>query len=186
MSVMMDVLEGKEPEQRTAEFCTKSELRDQWSELKARAHRASIQANARPKDQAAQAEHAEAEQLLTEMRERIAGALLRFVMHPVDRETFDRLKAENRPTEAQRTEARKNGEDPPEWNVNTFAPALVAASCVKLTGPSGEQEGLSIEDAMAIWNSPRWNQAERAELFNTALAAYLSRTPMDGASLGNG
>lgn len=185
-SVMDDVLEGKDPEQRTAEFCTKADLRERWGELKSKAQRARIQADARPKDQAAAAELEQAEHDLDELRQTIAGHLIRFTFHPIERDEFDKLKGENRPTETQRTEARKNGGQPPEWNTATFGPALVAAACVKLTGPSGEQPGLSPEEATAIFTSKRWNEAERAELFNTALAAYLSRTPMDGVALGNG
>jgi hypothetical protein len=186
MSVMDDVLQGKDPERQVAEFCLKAELREQWSKAKGKEAMARIQAEARPKDQAASAELEAATAELDELRECIQGAMLRFVMHPVDRQTFDRLKSENRPTETQRREAKTQGLQPPDWNTATFAPALVAASCVELTGPSGTQDGLSTEDAVAIWSSPRWNEAERNELFNTCLAAYLSRTPMDGASLGNG
>lgn len=184
MSVMNDALEGKEPEQRVAEFCLKVELREQWAKARDKERKARIQAEARPKDQAAAADLEAAEQEVKELRATVQGALLRFVFHPVDRERFDELKAENRPTDKERTEARKNGNQPPEWNLAGFAPALVAASCVELTGPSGKQEGLSVEDAQAIFSSPRWNEAERAELFHTALGAYLSRTQLDG--LGNG
>lgn len=186
MSVMDDVLEGKDPEVRFAEFCTNAELREQWGMAKARVNRAQVSVNARPKDQGAVAELEAAEDELNTMRERIAGSLLRFTFHPVSSVQYDELKAEHRPTERQRTEARKNGTQPPEWNSATFAPAFVALACVKVEGPSGAQEGLSAEDAQRIFASPRWNEAERAELFNTALAAYLSRVPMDGVSLGNG
>lgn len=185
MSVLDDLFEAKEPEQRTAEFCTLHELRELWAEAKQAADRAKLQANARSKDADAAATAEAAEERLTELRERIGRHLIRFTFRSIEREEWDRLKAENRPTERQRTDQRKAGLQPPEWNVDTFAPAIVAAACVKLEGPSGEAEGISREDADRIWSSPRWNESERSELFHTALAAYLSRTQLDGVSLGN-
>ncbi|HSH61270.1 MAG TPA: hypothetical protein VK988_16840 [Acidimicrobiales bacterium] len=38
------------------------------------------------------------------------------------------MQADNRPTEKQKTEARKQNQDPPEWNIDSFPPALVAAA----------------------------------------------------------
>lgn len=187
MSVLDDLLEAKEPELRRCEFCLVHDLREQWTKAKTKAGAARTAADARgSRDANVVAELEAAEQELDDLREQIGQHLVVFQFRSIDRVEFDRIKKENRPTEQQRTEARKAGTNPPEWNTDTFAPALVAAACVTVTGPSGTQPGLSTEDAVKLWASDRWNEAERAELFHTALAAYVSRTDMEGVTLGNG
>lgn len=186
MSVIDDLLNLKEPEYRTAEFCTRHDLRERWAEAKQKVNAARLQAQGRNKDAGAAAELEAAEQDLDDLRAEIGQHLITFQFRSVERTEFDAIKAKCRPTESQRTEARKLGQQPPEWNIDTFSPALVAAACTKLTGPSGEQEGLSLEEAEALWASDRWNHAERTELFHTALSAYIARTDLDGVALGKG
>lgn len=186
MSVIDDVL-GKEPEYRTAEFCIRHDLREEWvrakqavSTAEVAAARATSASGAEPRRALADARAA-----LEDLRERVGPAMIRFTFRSVERVEFDAVKGANRPTEAQRTDARKNQQPAPEWG-ESFQPALVAAACTTLRGPSGEQDHLTVEEANAIWSSPNWNEAERAELFHTALAAYVSRTEMAGVNLGNG
>ncbi len=179
----MDDLRAKQPETRTVEFCMDHDLAERLVDARIERDRLKREAGRRHVDERAaheaEARAEEAEQEYLELAEQAKPKLIRFVFAAVDPETYDRLKAEHRPTERQRTEARKQNQDLPEWNVETFPPALVAASCIKVTGPSGEQDGLSIEEAQAIWKADNWNSAERAELGNAAMAAYLTRTRLD-------
>lgn len=184
MGVIDDIL-AKEPEQRTVEFCTDRALREQLSEAQGdleRARRRADQARSSDKDRAhdLQAEVDVIEEridgLLADVRER---GLIRFTFAALDDTEFDALKGQHRPTEQQRTTARKAKQPEPEWNTETFPAALVAAACVKVESPSGSVDGLSTEDAERIWKSRAYNEAERAELFNTALGATLTRTRID-------
>lgn len=189
MSVIHDLLEAKDPEWRRAVFCLRHDLREEWAAAKTKRNAAELRVNnprTRDRDSGstAAADLADAEAALDELRERIGPHLAVFQFRGIDRLEFERIRKEHRPTPPQVTEARKLGVSPPEWNTDTFAPAFISASCVKITSPSGEQDGIAEEDAQALWNSDRWNDAERLELFHTALNAYTTRTDMDGADLG--
>ncbi len=183
MSVMDDV-RRKEPEFRHVEFCLVHRLRERWSDAR-RKLRTAEQVVARSPTVAAREELAEVERTLEELREEVGGQLLRFTFRSVERTEFDRIKGQHRPSETDRTAARKENRAVPEW-ADTFQAALVAAACTEVRGPSGTQAGLSVEEAGEVWTSSNWNEAERAELFHTALAAYVSRTEVDGATLGEG
>ncbi len=180
---ILDDLQAKEPETRTVEFCMDHGLAERLAEARYERDRTRREAGRKHVDeraaQEAEAAAEKAEEVYLELVEEVRGKTIRFVLAAVDPVTFDRLKAEHRPTDKQRTDARKNNTDVPEWNVDTFPPALVTASCIKVSGPSGEYDGLSLEEAQAIWTSPNWNSAERAELGNAAMAAYLTRTRLD-------
>ncbi len=180
---VMDDLRAKQPETRTVEFCMDHELAERLSEARVERDRARREAGRKHVDdraaQEAEAKAEDAERAYLGLAAEVEGKVIRFVLAAVDPMTFDRLKAEHRPTEKQRTDARKQNLDPPEWNIDTFPPALVAAACIEVSGPSGKQEGLSVEEAEAIWSAPNWNSAERAELGNAAMAAYLTRTRLD-------
>lgn len=183
MGVIDDIL-AKEPEQRTVEFCTDRHIREALSEAQADLGRARIRADQlRPGDgdraTSVHAEISDLEATVESLTEQARANLIRFTFAALDPEVFDEIKGKHRPTETQLTAARKEKTSAPQWNVDTFPPVLVAAACVKLEGPSGTADGLSIEGAQAIWKSRSYNEAERAELFNTALGATLTRTRVD-------
>jgi hypothetical protein len=183
MGVIDDIL-AKEPEQRTVEFCTDRALREQLAtaqyELETAKHRADrVRGDKERADELAREIDDLEEQiegLTAEVRE---TGLIRFTFAALEPEEFDDLKGQHRPTERQLTKARKEKQPQPDWNEDTFSPVLVAAACIKIESPSGSVDGLSVEDAERIWHSRAYNSAERAELFNTALAAQLTRTRVD-------
>lgn len=175
MSVLDDLL-SKRPEERTVKICLDFELAQQLEAAMAERERTRRLADLQPDD----AEAAERADLAAQEARRISAnvdeQLVEFTFSSIDPGEFDDLKASHRPTEKQRTDARKNGQPPPEWNIDTFPPALIAACCTRVKGPSGTQEGLAFDEAKQLWAAPNWNVAERAELFNASLAAHMTRT----------
>lgn len=184
MGVIDDIL-GKDPEVRTVEFCTDRTLREKLATAQYELHqakRARDQARGRDKERAdelaRQIDDLEdtVEQLLDEVKEH---GLIRFSFEAIDPEELDKAKGLHRPTEPQKKAAQKKGDPAPEFNTDTFPPVLLAAACTLVETPSGRQEGLSEEDAQAIWHSKAYNSAERNELFNAAYGAQLTRTRID-------
>jgi hypothetical protein len=182
MGVIDDLL-GKDPEVREARFCMDQVLANRLFEAGVERDRTKREARRRHEDEAAaaeaQAQAEDAQAAYDALVEQVQDKLITFRFRPVEPHDYDELKARHRPTEAQRTDARKKNEDPPEFNIDTFPPAFVALACFEVETPSGKKDGLSVEDAEKIWKSPAWNNAERAELHNSALAAYLTRTRLD-------
>jgi hypothetical protein len=180
---VIDDLFAKDPEVREAQFCMDRRLANKLYEAGLERDRTKREARRRYEDESAaaeaQAQAEDAQAAYDALVEQVQGKLITFRFRPVEPHDYDQLKAKHRPTESQRTEARKQNQDPPEWNLETFPPAFVALACYEVETPSGTKDGLSVEDAEKIWKSPVWNSAERAELHNTALGAYLTRTRLD-------
>jgi hypothetical protein len=174
MSVL-DALLSKKPEERTVAFCLDPDLAERHRHAKALAERLRSQSENASTNAELAARAEDAALVLEELEAKLEGSLVRFTFRAIDGDTFDRLKAKHRPTETERTEARKIGQPPPEWG-RAFQPALVAACCVNVDTPEGSQPGLSEEEVAAIWSSASWNQADRAELFHSCLATYMTRT----------
>lgn len=184
MGVIDDIL-AKDPEVRTVEFCTDRSLReklataqfdlDQAKRRRDRLHRTD-------KDRAGEVDREitdledTVEQLSDEVRDH---GLIRFTFQALPPGEYDALKAQHRPTEPQKSKARKANEPAPDFNTDTFPPVLIAAACTLIESPSGTVEGLSVEDAERIWNASTYNDAERNELFNAAFGAQLTRTRAD-------
>lgn len=178
MSVMDDLL-AKKPETRKVEVPLDPDLAERYMEAKTRYDQAKRSSDANPKDGDKAAEVERLREECDALREELEPSMARFVLRSVSPVEFEALKGKNRPTEKQRTEYRKAGVEAPEWNPDTFQPALVAAACTEITTPNGTQEGLSQEDARRIWESESWNVGVRNELFGAALSAYFSFTKVD-------
>lgn len=82
---------------------------------------------------------------------------------------YDDLVARFPPTAAQKKESA-------QYNVDLFAPALIAAVCV--------EPALSMEDAKAIYSSPEWSGGEIGSLFLEALK--LCQSGLDVSFTANG
>ena len=67
---------------------------------------------------------------------------------------YDRLLTKNPPTTEQRAEGAT-------YNINTFAPALLAAVCY--------DPEMSTSEWSEIWNSPDWNRGEIMQFFMSAV-----------------
>ncbi len=149
MSVIEELL-AKRPETRTVSVPLDPALAQRCVEAESRYQQAKRSSQVAPKDEERARELEEAREASEALRQELEANSAQFVLRSISPVHFEKLKGENRPTEKQRTDSRKAGVDPPEWNPDTFQPALVAAACVKVTTPSGTQEGLSEEDARRI------------------------------------
>jgi len=74
-------------------------------------------------------------------------------LRAIGAQDYDRLVSKHPPTSEQRVEGAS-------YNINTFAPALLAAVVVDPEMSSKEWE--------EIWNSPDWNRGEVIDLFSSA------------------
>lgn len=179
MSVLDNLL-AKDPESQTVAFCRDREARDALANAQtelAVAERALARAR---KDDDVKSAREEVDSLKAKVAELDAAAarnLVRFTLAAVTKEDFEDLKDEHPPTREQKSAA---GDDKPEWNTDTFPPALIAASCVRVETPDGTADGLTLEEAQAIWRSRSYNEGERGQLFNAAIVAYLVATPYQG------
>jgi hypothetical protein len=178
MSVIDDLL-AKKPETRTVEVPLDPELADRYMEAKLAYDQAKRSSEAAPKDRDKADEVERLREECDALREDLQPSMAKFVLRSVSPVEFEALKGKNRPTEKQRTSYRKAGVEVPEWNPDTFQPALVAAACIEVTTPSGKLDGLNEEDALKVWQSESWNVGVRNELFGAALSAYFSFTKVD-------
>ncbi len=183
MGVIDDLL-AKEPEQRTVEFCLDHQLREalstaQTAQARARNRLDAIPAANRDRVRELRDEIDAQQGRIDELIPQVQANLVRFTFQAIAQDDFDELKGQHRPTEPQRTAARKAKRPEPDFNEDTFPPVLIAATCVRIQTPSGTADGLSLEDAQRLWASDRYNDAERNELFNSALAAQLTRIGID-------
>jgi hypothetical protein len=67
---------------------------------------------------------------------------------------YDKLVGKHPPTPEQRVEGSS-------FNIDTFAPALIAASCV--------EPEMTASDAKDIWDSPDWSRGDLMVLFRNAV-----------------
>lgn len=84
---------------------------------------------------------------------------------------IDELIAEHRPTDAQRAEAKKNGANPPQWDVDTYPPALVHTAMVF--------PDWSLADVQALFRDPNWNVRETRDLYDAADSVSMGRRVVD-------
>lgn len=90
------------------------------------------------------------------------GAVEVLHLQAVARPVYEALLLAHPPTEAQKTDGQT-------YNVDTFAPALVAAAVVD---PASGEHPLSEADVAGLWAA--WNQGEVYSLWNAALTVSTS------------
>jgi len=100
---------------------------------------------------------------IEELVEASQDTVVTFSFKSIGRFRYDELAGEHPPDE----DAKKEGA---EFNADTFPPALVHESCFEIT-PHGEDPipGMSLEEAVDMFESPDWNGAELRRLFFGAL-----------------
>jgi hypothetical protein len=102
-----------------------------------------------------------------------------FVFRGLRRDVLDRLLDEHRPTKEQIESNKSKGLPVPDWNPDTFPPALCAACAV-----SPEHVDLTIDDWKVIWHdAEEWNSAELQSIF---AAAYNANSSMRVVDMGKG
>lgn len=84
----------------------------------------------------------------------IDGEELEMKFQSIGAQAYDKLVAKNPPTNAQRV-------DGASFNMDTFAPALIAACAL--------EPEISNDEAKAIWESEDWSRGELMVLFRNAV-----------------
>lgn len=108
---------------------------------------------------------AEAARLMAE------GAVVRFMFRSIGARAYDDLINDHPPTAEQIEAARSKGDPRPHWNEDTFAKALIAASC--------ESPEMTVDQVSELFKSPDWNDAELSQLIGTAMLVNLRATNVD-------
>jgi len=109
----------------------------------------------------------EAQDALDEAEAVLAEAVVTFRFKGINPAEYDALVEEHPATEDQKRKARKDNDTAPVVNLDTFKPALVAASCV--------EPEMDYEQAQMLWKDGNWNQKELADLFDGAWGASRGR-----------
>lgn len=174
MSAVSDLLTRKKPTERSITISLDPDKAETLSTARRVRDTAQLSADEHPENAQLADRAMEAAQKYEEAVAAMRGSVVRMTFRAIDRQELDRLKGEHRPTERQKTDARKRKEPEPEWNNDTFPPVLIAAACVRIEGPSGGEDGISVEDAEKFWASPDYNMNERAAVFHTAVAAQMA------------
>lgn len=121
------------------------------------------------------------QELVDRAKEAVEDTSVRMVFQSIGRKAYDALLMAHPPTEEQVAEFQDEnrqkdgspGKGKPPYNIETFAPALIAASCV--------DPELTPEQVEELWDE--WNSTELAELWMAALAVNTQRRVVH---LGNG
>lgn len=169
MSVIDDLLTKKKPQERSVTICLDPDAAAPYARARADLRRATKEAEGALENAALAAKVEAAQEALDAATAQLRDKVVVFTFRALDPTLLDDLMTRHRPTESQRTAARKRKEPEPQYNVDTFPPVIIAAACVKIEGPSGVSDGISHEDAERFWKSPDYNSAELAEVFHTAI-----------------
>lgn len=103
--------------------------------------------------------------VIEELKDQAADSEITFTFRDIGRKRFDGMIEEHPPTPAQIKAAKERNQSIPEFNPDTFAPALMAATAVS---PS-----MTLQEATNIYNE--WGQGDNQALFLTAVAACTER-----------
>jgi hypothetical protein len=102
-------------------------------------------------------------------RAAVIEATVTMKFQSLGRKRYEALIAEHPATEKQNEQALKETNTEAGYNLDTFPPALIQASCI--------EPELSLEDVQAIYDS--WNSAELMTLFFAALEVNTQRRTAD-------
>lgn len=94
------------------------------------------------------------------VKDRFDDEIVVFKFRAIGREPLDELISEHPPTDEHLAQAKKENVEI-QFNVDSFPPALIAASC---TSPK-----LTEAQAQEIWDSEDWNSAELQRLYAAAM-----------------
>ena len=166
-----DIKKRKKPVIKKVLIALDGEKADDFNEARSRLEDLEQQALDNPKDKDIQSDLIEAKDKFNELKETIDDDLIEFSFRSIGRRRYEEIFEECPPTTKQKQEAAKNGEEEPQWNPETFPPAIIAASIV--------DPEMSEDDVYDMWESTDWNQAELTSLFLAALTANAERKVVD-------
>lgn len=172
----------KKPFTQRVSICCDVELAERFDEV--RAERDEIRGNVErygflerpvPEDVARKLEDVEAE--FDALEAEVVESNETFVFRGIRRDALDSLLDEHRPTKDNIDVNVKKGLPAPEWNPDTFPPALCAATCIS-------HPDLTIDDWKVLWHdSEEWNSAELQQMF---ACAYNANSNMRVVDMGKG
>lgn len=119
---------------------------------------------------------AELEATRDEARAAVEAATVTLRFRSIGRRRYDSLVEDHPVSDEGRQRAQDQGAPAPPYDVETFAPALIAASCVDPV--------LTVEQVGEIWDE--WNTAELMELWAAALEVCTQRRVVDLGKAGYG
>lgn len=93
-----------------------------------------------------------------------------FTFQGIGRAAFARLVAEHPPTDEDIAHAESRARDRPDFHAATFAPALIAASCIA--------PAMTLETANSIFEDEAWNTEELGALMAAALSVCARARPL--------
>jgi hypothetical protein len=165
------IMAAKQPFSVSVPVVLDQKWADQLDEARHAVVRARAQAASRgeesAEDEAVQEAEADVQALLAGQ----GDAIVTFRLEAIGRPRYRRLLDAHQPTVAQRQEAKKAGLLQPQWNEETFPPALVAA-CLA-------EPHLTEAQVKEIFESDKWTTGEIARLFTGAMQACASTRTVD-------
>jgi hypothetical protein len=171
----------KKPFTQRVSLCCDTELAEQFDRVTAERddmrdviNRFGFMGQEVPADQQRKLEDLEAEH--DSLEAAVNDATEIFVFRGLRRDALDKLLDAHRPTKAQTEKNKEKGLPAPDWNPDTFPPALLAACCVS--------HDLSDDDWKVLWHdADEWNSAELQSMF---AAAYNANSSMRVVDMGKG
>jgi hypothetical protein len=166
-----DIKKRKKPVVKKVIIALDGEKADEYNEARSRYEELSEHLKDDPRNSILKADTAAAKESLDSLKEEIDGEYIEFIFRSVGRRRYEEIFEECPPTAKQKQDAVKAGEDEPQWNPETFPPAIIAASVV--------EPEMTEEDVYDMWESEDWNQAELTSLFLAALTVNAERKVVD-------
>lgn len=166
-----DVKKRKKPVVKKVLIALDGEKADEFNEARSTFETLQEEAKAAPRDKAIQADLYTAREKFEALKSAMDGEVVEFVFRSIGRSRYEEIFEECSPTEKQKQEAARKGEEEPQWNEDTFPASVMAASIV--------EPEMTEEEVFEMWESEDWNQAELTSLFLAALTANAERKVVD-------
>lgn len=170
-----DHLKAKAPLERTVSVVLSDEAVRAWEVASSAYEGARLAGRVTPELEAGRVTP-ELEAARDEARAAVEAATVTLRFRSIGRRRYDSLVEDHPVSDEGRQRAQDQGAPAPPYDVETFAPALIAASCVDPV--------LTVEQVGEIWDE--WNTAELMELWAAALEVCTQRRVVDLGKAGYG
>lgn len=161
-----DILSRKKPNVRIVEICLDSDLAAEINEVERELEQAKMKRNRQGRTLADSTGALQTR--LDELMERAAEESVSFTFKDIGRRAFDQLIMDHPPSKAQKDRHAEMGGGLLEYDIDTFPPALIAATCA--------DPKMTIEDAERIFDE--WGSGEAEYLFAQAILVCKERTSL--------
>lgn len=155
-----ELLNGKTASTKTVRFILDSDLADQWDKLESRKERLETQLQQRASDEA-QEELDEVEAEIEKLKPEVDAVTRHMKFQAVGRLAYQALEEDHPATAEDKKKAKAQGLQTPVTCMDTFAPALLAASCI--------EPEMTETQATQLYNSDKYNAIELHRIFYAAI-----------------